>query len=70
LAAANLMLKIDILYSIFRKFNLTFALEPIKLELNMAKEKSAKKEEKKAPAKDSKEKKAAKDAKKAENKKR
>ena len=36
----------------------------------MAKEKSAKKEEKKTPVKDAKEKKAAKDAKKAENKKR
>jgi hypothetical protein len=36
----------------------------------MSKEKSAKKDEKKAPAKDAKEKKAAKDAKKAENKKR
>ncbi len=36
----------------------------------MAKEKSAQKETKKAPAKDEKEKKAAKEAKKAENKKR
>lgn len=36
----------------------------------MAKEKSAKKEEKKAPVKDAKEKKAAKEAKKVENKKR
>ncbi len=36
----------------------------------MAKEKSAKKETKKAPVKDEKEKKAAKEAKKAENKKR